>query len=108
VECIAPTIDFASVEYARQSLADAIIAHACTLGTDDLVALKAAALASFSESGIEHACFAQSVEPQSVDASELQRSPPLSQGIARELRKQLSSSKRSKKGRRNARCGASG
>jgi hypothetical protein len=44
---IAPTIDPASVENARQSLADAIIAHASTLGTDDLAALKAAALASF-------------------------------------------------------------
>ena len=44
---IAPTIDPASVENARQSLADAIIAHAGTLGTDDLAALKAAALASF-------------------------------------------------------------
>ena len=46
---IAPTIDPASVENARQSLADAIIAHASMLGTDDLAALKAAALASFPE-----------------------------------------------------------
>jgi hypothetical protein len=46
---IAPTINPASVESARQSLADAIIAHASTLGTDDLAALKAAALASFRE-----------------------------------------------------------
>ena len=44
---IAPTIVPASVENARQSLAEAIIAHANTLGTDDLAALKAAALASF-------------------------------------------------------------
>jgi hypothetical protein len=44
---LAPTIDPASVESARQSLAEAIIAHANTLGTDDLAALKAAALASF-------------------------------------------------------------
>ena len=44
---IAPTIDPAFVENARESLADAIIAHASTLGTDDLAALKAAALASF-------------------------------------------------------------
>ena len=48
-ESIESTIDPASVENARQSLADAIIAHASTLGTDDLAALKAAALASFSE-----------------------------------------------------------
>ena len=46
---IAPTINPASVENARESLADAIIAHASTLGTDDLAALKAAALASFRE-----------------------------------------------------------
>ena len=44
---IAPTIDPASVETARESLAEAIIAHANTLGTDDFAALKAAALASF-------------------------------------------------------------
>jgi hypothetical protein len=46
---IAPTIDPASVENTRQSLADAIIDHASTLGTNDLVALEAAALASFWE-----------------------------------------------------------
>jgi hypothetical protein len=44
---IAPTIDPASVEIAREGLAEAIVAHANTLGTDDLAALKAAALASF-------------------------------------------------------------
>ncbi|MFZ0850626.1 MAG: hypothetical protein WAO08_15625 [Hyphomicrobiaceae bacterium] len=44
---IAPTIDPASVETALESLAEAIIAHASTLGTDDLAVLKAAALASF-------------------------------------------------------------
>ena len=44
---VAPTIDPASVETARESLAEAIIAHANTLGTDDLAALKAAAIASF-------------------------------------------------------------
>ena len=46
---IAPTIDPASVENARQSLAAAILTHANTLGTDDLAALKAAALTSFRE-----------------------------------------------------------
>jgi hypothetical protein len=40
---IAPTIDPASAKNARQSLADAIMAHASTLGTDDFAALKAAA-----------------------------------------------------------------
>jgi hypothetical protein len=69
---IALTTDPASVEYAWQSLADAIIAHASTLGTDGLAALKAAALASF-RSGFEHACFAPPVAPQSVDASEVLR-----------------------------------
>jgi hypothetical protein len=49
---IAPTIDPASVKNARRRLADAIIAHASTLGTDDLAALKAAALASFSEAAL--------------------------------------------------------
>ena len=44
---IAPTINPASVENARESLADAIVAHANTLGTDDLATLKTAALASF-------------------------------------------------------------
>ena len=44
---IAPTIDPASVDNVRKSLAEAITAHANTLGTDDLAALKAAALASF-------------------------------------------------------------
>ena len=46
---IAPAVDPASVENARQSLAGAIIDHASTLGTDDLAALEAAALASFWE-----------------------------------------------------------
>ena len=44
---IAPTINPASVENARERLANAIVAHANTLGTDDLATLKAAALASF-------------------------------------------------------------
>ena len=47
-ESIASTIDPASVENARRSLADAIVAHADLLGTADLSALKAEALASFS------------------------------------------------------------
>jgi hypothetical protein len=42
---IALTIDPTSVENGRQSLVDAIIANANTLGTDDLAALKAASLA---------------------------------------------------------------
>ena len=49
---IAPTIDPASVKNARRSLAHAIIAHASTLGTDDLAALKAAAIASFSDADV--------------------------------------------------------
>ena len=44
---IAPTLDPACIENARESLAEAIGAHANTLGTDDLATLKAAALASF-------------------------------------------------------------
>jgi hypothetical protein len=44
---IAPTIDPAAIENARLSLAHAIIAHSGLLGTNDLEALKAAALSSF-------------------------------------------------------------
>lgn len=44
---IAPSVDPASVENARLSLAHAIVAHAGQLGTENLEALKAAARAGF-------------------------------------------------------------
>ena len=44
---IAPSVDPASVENARLSLAHAIVAHAGLLGTENLEALKAAARAGF-------------------------------------------------------------
>jgi hypothetical protein len=48
---IVHSIDPAAVENARLGLAHATIAHAGLLGTDDLAALKAAALASFEKNG---------------------------------------------------------
>lgn len=48
---IVHSIDPTTVENARLGLAHAIVAHAGLLGTDDLAALKAAALASFEKNG---------------------------------------------------------
>ena len=48
---IVHSIDPAAVENARLGLAHSTIAHAGLLGTDDLAALKAAALASFEKNG---------------------------------------------------------
>ena len=48
---IVHSIDPTTVENARLSLAHAIVAHAGLLGTEDLAAPKAAALASFEKNG---------------------------------------------------------